>query len=79
MAFLFSNNQASIEAETSDFKNIDYLDAQLNFWRKKGSKGKLYNLIYFIRKTLQRRERFFKCYKIINAKKMILKVSTSYK
>jgi hypothetical protein len=73
MAFLFGNNQASVEVETLDFGNTDYLDAQLNFWRKKGSKGKLYNLVYFIRKTPQRRERFFECYKVANAKKNNIK------
>jgi hypothetical protein len=66
-AFLFGNDSASIEAESSDFNNTDYLNAQLAFWRKKGSKGKLHNLIHFIRKTPQRRERFFECCKVANA------------
>jgi hypothetical protein len=73
MAFLFGNDYASIEAESHNFSNIIYLDTELEFWRKKDSKGKLYNLIYFIRKTLQRRERFFKYYKITNTKEINIK------
>jgi len=42
VAYLFGNDQASVEAEMSEFGNIDHLDAQLDFWRKKGSKGKLH-------------------------------------
>jgi hypothetical protein len=59
MAFLFGNDSASLEAEISDTTNSTILDAELSYWRKKGVKRKLYNLVYFIRKTLQRRERFF--------------------
>jgi hypothetical protein len=67
MAFLFSNDPASLEAEASNIGELTYLEAQLHFWRKKGCKGKLHNLIHFIRKTPQRRERFSECYKVANA------------
>jgi hypothetical protein len=55
MAFLFGCDQESIEAEMPSFGKTDYLEAQLAFWRRKGSKGKLHNLVHFIRKTPQRR------------------------
>jgi hypothetical protein len=66
MAFLFGNDPASLEAEASNIGESTYLEAQLHFWRRKGSKGKLHNLVYFIRKTPQRRERFAECCKVAN-------------
>ena len=52
MAFLFGWDQESVEAEMPSFGKTDYLEAQLAFWRRKDSKGKLYNLVHYIRKTL---------------------------
>jgi hypothetical protein len=69
MAFLFNNDHAFIEVKSSNFENIIYLNTELDFWRKKGNKDKFYNFIHFIRKTLQRYERFFKYYKVVNTKK----------
>jgi hypothetical protein len=46
MAFLFGCDQESIKAEMPSFNKTDYLKAQLAFWRRKGSKGKLYNLVF---------------------------------
>ena len=63
-AFLFGNDPASLEAEASNADELTYLEAQLHFWRRKGSKGKLHNLVYFIRRTSQRHERFLECCKI---------------
>jgi hypothetical protein len=65
-AFLFGNDPASFEAKASNADELTYLEAQLDFWRKKGSKGKLHNLVYFIRRTSQRRERFSECCRVAN-------------
>jgi hypothetical protein len=61
-AFLFGNDPASLEAEILHLSDSSIVEAQLDFWRKKGAKGKLHNLVYFIRRTPQRRERFSECY-----------------
>jgi hypothetical protein len=63
-AFLFGGDQECFEdIEISYSQPITTLEAEIAFWRNKGVLGKLHNLIVFIRKTPQRREKFFDQYK----------------
>jgi hypothetical protein len=57
-AFLFGNDPEAFEAETMVADILQQEKKALASWRKLGPIGKLHNIVTYIRKTPQRRERF---------------------
>ena len=57
-AFLYSKEADAFEKDIESFKEKSDLLKELTLWRKRGPIGKLYNIVIFIYRTPQRRERF---------------------
>jgi len=57
-AFLWGTNSAAFEAEINSHHKIEQEAEELEAWRQKGPLGKLHNIITWISRSTQRRERF---------------------
>ena len=59
-AFLFGTDADSFEVDVTSAHELSNEQRELALWRKKGPVGKLHNMVHHIRRTPQRRERFFR-------------------
>lgn len=59
-AFLFGNDADAFEVESRNRQGLNDEAAELHAWRKRGSIGKLHNVVMFIRRSPQRMEEFLK-------------------
>jgi len=57
-AFLYGKEADAFEKDIESFKEKSDLLKELTLWRKRGPIGKLHNIVIFICRTPQRRERF---------------------
>jgi len=57
-AFLWGTNSEAFEMETESHRELQEETAELEAWRQKGPLGKLYNIITWITRSPQRRDRF---------------------
>jgi len=59
-AFLFGKDVDAFEIESRKRQDLNEEAAELEAWRRKGSIGKLHNIVVFVRKSPQRMEEFLK-------------------
>ena len=57
-SFLWGSDAEVFEAQISTFQDLEQEVAELEAWRRKGPLGKLHNIIIWISRSPQRRERF---------------------
>ena len=57
-AFLFGKDPRAFEIEVEVTRQMNYEEAELEAWRRKGAIGKLHNFIVWVRRSSQRRELF---------------------
>ena len=57
-AFLWGDDPEAFEIEVSNYQTLEKEQEELLAWRKKGPCGKLHNLIVYITRTPQHRDRF---------------------
>jgi hypothetical protein len=57
-AFLWGDDPETFERETDTLRSMDDEDAELQLWRKQGPLGKLHNIIVWIGRSPQRRDKF---------------------
>jgi quinol monooxygenase YgiN len=69
-AFLFGKDADVFEEDTNSKRNNAYIKKLRELWRKKGPIRKFYNLVLYIRVTLQRREKFLDLLKGIVTKNL---------
>ena len=57
-AFLWGDDPETFERETDTLRSMDDEEAELQLWRKQGPLGKLHNIIVWIGRSPQRRDKF---------------------